>query len=411
LRFFDKTYSLQPVFLTAAEKASFYHGFSNEIIWPLFHGLPSRCRFSSEYWNGYSSANEKFAAAVERIAQPHDFIWVHDYHLMMQAQVLRARGMRQHLAYFQHIPFPAPDVFEHLPWREEILRALMQFDSIGFQTGRDRNNFVACLTRWLPELEGQDAITGTYPISVDFESLSTEASQRLVSASAESVRRKLGTTRMILGIDRLDYTKGIPERLCAFQTLLERRPEWRGKVTFLQFVVPSREAIPEYKELRKRIENSVSKINGQHSIPGWVPVHYFYRSIAHEDLMTLYRAADVALVTPLKDGMNLVAKEFCAARPDLQGVLILSEFAGAADELKCGALIVNPHDAESLASALQTAFQMPEHERRTRMQAMRSHIRTHDVFYWANSFKIFDKLASTSTLDSAGSISQIACNA
>jgi len=403
-----ENYSLQPVCLTSAEKASYYDGFSNEVVWPLFHGLPSRCRFSSEYWCGYRSANRKFADAVERVARAEDVIWVHDYHLMMQAEILRTRRLGSHLAYFHHIPFPAPDVFEKLPWRNEILQALMHFHSIGFQTSRDQNNFVACLRRCLPGLrvshagnrvtvarDGLSATIGTYPISVDYESISAEGSESSTVDLAEMIRTRLGGTRVILGVDRLDYTKGIPERLTAFQTLLERYPELRGGVTFLQFVVPSRETIQEYKELKVRIEILVSEINGQYSIPGWVPVHYFYRSVVHSELIALYRAADVALVTPLKDGMNLIAKEFCASRADSQGVLVLSEFAGAADELKCGALLLNPYDAESVASALRKALQMSAHEQRSRMNAMRSHIRAHDVFEWARSFKIYDRLAVT----------------
>ena len=405
---FHENYSLQPVCLTDAEKASYYVGFSNEVVWPLFHGLPSRCRFNAEYWNGYRSANNKFADAVERVAGADDVIWVHDYHLMMQAEILKARRLGGHLAYFHHIPFPAPDVFEKLPWRNEILQALLHFHSIGFQTSRDRNNFVACLRRCLAglrvshagnrvvvERNGLSSIIGTYPISVDFESLAREASEPSTVGLAEMIRTKLGGTRVILGVDRLDYTKGIPERLTAFQTLLERYPDLHGHVTFMQFVVPSREEIPEYKELKLHVEMLVSKINGQYSIPGWVPVHYFYRSVARSELIALYCAADVALVTPLKDGMNLIAKEFCASRADSQGVLVLSEFAGAADELKCGALLLNPYDAESVASALRKALRMSAHEQRSRMNAMRSYIRAHDVFEWARSFKIYDKLVVT----------------
>jgi alpha,alpha-trehalose-phosphate synthase [UDP-forming] len=398
-----ETYAVEPVFLTAAEKSAYYDGFSNEIVWPLFHGLPSRCRFSSAYWNGYCIANGRFADVVQRVAQCNDFVWVHDYHLMILAGALRNRGLEQRLGYFHHIPFPSPDIFETLPWRENVLNGLLQFNSIGFQTENDRNNFLACLKRYLPNVRisdigngvlarNQAACTkiGVYPISVDYETLAAESSQPSISALAKTIRSRLGDTRILLGVDRLDYTKGIPERLASFQTVLSRNPELCGKVALLQFVVPSREDIPEYTNLKLRIETLASKINGQYGVPGWTPVQYFHRSVPRNELIALYRLADAALVTPLKDGMNLVAKEFCAARIDSKGVLVLSEFAGAAEELKCGALLVNPHDTDVVAAVIRNALQMREREQRVRMDAMRSHIRTHNVFAWARSFDIDD---------------------
>src|SRR5262249_53908120 len=255
---------------------------------------------------------------------------------------LHAHGLSQRLAYFHHIPFPPPDVFDALPWRQCILEGLLHFSLIGFQTANDQTNFLDCVERRLPDArisqigkaaiirtETQCAKVGAYPISVDYEDVAADAAAVSVDDSVEMIRSKLINTRIVLGIDRLDYTKGIPERLIAFQTLLEHDPELRGNVTMLQFVVPSREEILEYRELRLQIEELVSKINGRYGTPGWVPIQYFCRPISRVELVILYRAADIALVTPLRDGMNLVAKEFCAARVDSQGVLILSEFAGA----------------------------------------------------------------------------------
>jgi len=392
-------YSIEPVFLTSAEQSSYYDGFSNEIIWPLFHGLPSRCKFGCEYWQGYCKANEKFASAVERIWNRQDFIWVHDFHLMLVGRALRARGWRGQLGYFHHIPFPPPDIFETLPWRMEVLYALMQFNTIGFQTSRDQHNFLASLHELLPGLRASSvgdrwmvwagdrhATVGTYPISIDYDEIENGANVPCVSAAVEAIRERATGLQIILGIDRLDYTKGICERLMAFQTLLERHADLRGKVTLIQAVIPSREQIPEYSELKLRIEASVSKINGKFSRPGWVPIQYFHRCLSRTELLALYRAAHVAVVTPLKDGMNLVAKEFCAARTDSLGVLILSEFAGAAQELKCGALVVNPHHIARLASVLHFALLMDEAEQTERMELMRSHIRRHDVFSWSRSF-------------------------
>jgi len=392
--------SFAPVFLTSAERASFYLGFSNGVIWPLFHGLPSRCQFETTYWEGYCNANKKFADAVEQVCRPDDFIWVHDYHLMMVAQGLRSRGLSNPIAYFQHIPFPSPDIFETLPWRNEVLRALLCFNLVGFQTVRDRRNFVACLRRCLSQVRvcpmGETLLvragdhcahTGAYPIGVDYEEFATDAAGPTISSGSRAIQNQFPDTQIVLGIDRLDYTKGIPERLIAFEKLLIARPELRGRVNMVQIVVPSREEIPEYNQLRLRIETLISKINGQYTKPGWVPIHYFYRSISRNELIAFYRAAHVALVTPLKDGMNLVAKEFCASRIDNRGVLVLSEFAGAAEELRCGALLVNPHDTETVARVVDLALSMDESEECTRMKSMRSQIRAHDVFHWYRSFR------------------------
>lgn len=386
---------LEPVFLTQSERQSFYDGCCNEILWPLFHDLQSRCNFDPVYWSSYLAINESFADSVERIARRNDFIWVHDYHLMLLADCLRSRGIRSRLAYFHHIPFPPPDVFEKLPWRAEILRGLLRFSTLGFQTDRDRRNFFACLRRclegvqirkiggkFLVSVEGRNVEAATLPISIDYERLARESRCPDVLTQTEQVRRDFCDRKLILGIDRLDYTKGIPERLIAFRTLLEQRPELRGQIALAQVTVPSREQIPKYQECKIAVERLVSEINGQYGGPGWSPVTYIHRSVPHQHLLALYRAAHVALVTPLKDGMNLVAKEFCAARSDEQGVLVLSEFAGAAVELSSGALLVNPYDFEGVAAALYEALRMPEFDQRVRMQAMRRTVQANDVFRW-----------------------------
>jgi trehalose 6-phosphate synthase len=394
-----RSYSFAPVFLTAEEIRRYYQGFSNEIVWPLFHGLPSRCQFGITYWNGYCRVNEKFADVVQRVSEKDDFIWVHDYHLMKLAEVLRRHGLRQRLAYFHHIPFPCPDVFETLPWRVEVLRALLDFDLLGFQTSRDRRNFIACLEHCLPRVgvgsagnhvrvraEARSVLVGTYPISIDYEAFAGSSTDSDIDSGFEPRAQDTGKLRTIIGVDRLDYTKGIPERLQGFQRLLQRNPDLRGTVRLMQIVVPSREELHEYKQLRLRIETLVSNINGEFSRPGWIPIHYFYRTVPRDELISHYRGADVAAVTPLRDGMNLVAKEFCAAKTNGRGVLVLSEFAGAAEELKKGALLVNPNDTDAVASSFENALSMPLWEQRRRMEAMQSHLRAHDVFQWAQSF-------------------------
>ena len=391
--------ALVPVFLTPAEKACFYHGCCNEIIWPLFHDLQSHCNFDPTYWEAYRQVTEKFADAVQQAAQRDDFVWVHDYHLMLLAEALRARELPLKLAYFHHIPFPPPDIFEKLPWRREILRGLLQFHIVGFQTARDRRNFIASLRRCLPDVHVKGAgerllvhaeesftTVGVYPISIDFQEFAGQALDPAVSARAGEIQRGLRGEQIILGVDRMDYTKGIPERLAAFGTLLQKHPELQGRVTLLQLVVPSREDIPRYQDLKLTIERLVSEINGEYGSPNWSPIVYLHRCVSRSELVAFYRAADIALVTPLKDGMNLIAKEFCAARVDDGGVLVLSEFAGAAAELKGGALLVNPYDAEGVAAALYRAFRMSGREQRVRMQRMRHFLQRHDVFRWCSAF-------------------------
>jgi trehalose 6-phosphate synthase len=417
-------YALVPIFLTPAEKSCFYHGCSNEIIWPLFHDLQSRCNFDPAYWDVYCQVTEKFADAVEENARRDDFVWVHDYHLMMLAEALRARDLPLRLAYFHHIPFPPPDIFEKLPWRTEILRGLLHFNTVGFQTTRDRQNFVASVRRCLRDVhvkrvgetlrvraEGRCTIAGTFPISIDFQEFASQAIDPAVAARAGELQHNLAGKQIVLGVDRMDYTKGIPERLLAFRNFLQSHPDLRGGVTLVQVVVPSREDIPKYQELKLTIERLVGAINGEYGVPGWAPVIYLHRSLSRSELVAFYRAAHVALITPLKDGMNLVAKEFCASRADEDGVLVLSEFAGAATELKGGALLVNPYDTEGVAAALYRALRMSAREQRVRMQRMRHLIRRHDVFRWftafcaeATRFRFGPRLPAGAAVDSFGSV-------
>jgi trehalose 6-phosphate synthase len=392
-------YSFEPVSLNQAERSCYYEGCCNQIIWPLFHGLPSRCDFDPDFWDSYCQVNDKFADAVERAWGGDDFIWVHDYHLMLLADCLRARGSRCPTGYFHHIPFPHPEVLEKLPWRDQLLRSMLQFNSIGFQTVRDKRNFIRSIRQFLSNVHVQRlgngifvrsdnrcAAVGTYPISIDFEEFANLAAEPATVAEANAIRSKFGHNRIILGIDRLDYTKGILERLKSFEVFLAASPDLCGQISMLQVVVPSREDIDEYQQLKLAIETRVSQINGKYASPGWVPVHYIYRNVSRAELVSFYRAADVALVLPLKDGMNLIAKEFCACRADDTGVLILSEFAGAAVELRCGALIVNPHDVQGVASALHRALRMEKWEQCSRMASMRNSIRVHNVYQWSSSF-------------------------
>ncbi|MDT8068187.1 MAG: trehalose-6-phosphate synthase [Terriglobia bacterium] len=388
-------YSLRPVFLTAEEKECFYHGYCNEIIWPLFHDLQSKCTFDPRYWVSYREANDKFAHSTAQVAQKDDFIWVHDYHLMLLARALRARSLRNEIGYFHHIPFPQPDIFEKLPWRIEIARALLRFDSIGFQTERDRRNFLTCVRRFVPEAhvqksngrvviqsDGTYTVVGTYPIGIDFEDFATRAAEKSVTDRAHEIRQEFPDCRLIIGVDRLDYTKGVIQRLLGLRTLLRSDRTWLRRVQMVQVVVPSREEIPEYRQLREQIENLIAEMNAEFGDSRWVPVKYVHGSLSRPELLALYRAADIALVTPLKDGMNLVAKEFCAVRVDEGGVLVLSEFAGAAAELSCGALLINPYDSQGIAAALSKGLQMSRDQQQVRMQRMREVVGHNNIFDW-----------------------------
>jgi trehalose 6-phosphate synthase/phosphatase len=379
-------YHLVGVPLSEDEVRDFYLGFSNEIVWPLFHDLLPFCNFNASYWRTYCKVNRRYARAVHALADSGSLVWVHDYHLMNVAAEMRLLGSRARLGFYLHIPFPSPDIFVKLPWRWPLLQALLKYDLLGFQTARDRRNFLACVQAVQPKA-GQATRTGHFPISIDFNAFMRRAAAPDVAAKAQELHRLLPNRKLVLGIDRLDYTKGIPLRLAAFQHLLARYPEMRGRVSLMQVVVPSRESIPQYHQLRTEIEQMVGKINGAYARPGgWVPIWYEYRNLSRTELLAYYRAADIALVTPLKDGMNLVAKEYCACSIEEDCVLILSEFAGAAAQLAPDAMLVNPYDIEGVAETIREAYAMPAAERAARMRRIRRSIRREDVFWWVDSY-------------------------
>lgn len=392
-------YLLKPVSLTEEEVDRYYHGYSNETIWPLFHDLQSRCKFDPEYWHTYVKVNRKFAEALCEECGPGDFVWVHDYHLMDVAHHVREIGCTADLGFFLHIPFPAPDIFMKLPERQAVLASLLSYDLVGFQTLRDRRNFIQCVRMLMKNTpvraQGQlhtvnfcnhEMRVGNFPIGIDANSFARAAVKPEVEERLRSIRALYPERQIVIGLDRLDYTKGIPERLRAFANLLERFPEVRGRIHLVQVVVPSREGIPEYDELRVQIEQMVGRINGEYAELGWVPIHYLYRSLDQTELLAFYRSGDIALITPLKDGMNLVAKEFCACNVEENSVLVLSQFAGASAQLGRAALVVNPYDVEQTADAVYNAFRMSLSERRYRMRRLRRNVRTQNIFWWVDSF-------------------------
>lgn len=398
----DGDHTTVPVELSAEEREAFYHGFSNEIVWPLFHDLQTNCNFDPSYWEAYRVVNRRFAEVIAREVRPGDVVWVHDYHLILVGTELRRLGIENPVGFFLHIPFPGVDIFRKLPWREPIADALLDYDLIGLQTATDRQNFIRSIQSIKPlELVARDvdgAATyrlrgtlrttriGDFPIGVDFDAEVRDAQSDEAEAVLEKFATDLPGRRILLGVDRLDYTKGILERLLAYREALLRYPELRGTTTLVQVVVPSREDIPSYHALREEIERLVGEIGGEFAEPGWMPVLYMHHTISRRELRGYYRAADVALVTPLKDGMNLVAKEYCASRIDEMGVLVLSEFAGAAAQLGEGALLVNPNDRVGVAAAIARACRMDPAEQRRRMRAMRRAVREENVFDWADTF-------------------------
>lgn len=400
-------YDYKPVMLTPEEEAGFYFGFSNEILWPLFHDLFDRCVFDPGYWHTYQQVNGKFASATAEVCKPDDFIWVHDYHLMLLGGELRRQGVTARTGFFLHTPFPSLDIFLKLPWRAKILRSLLEFDLLGFQTLRDRRNFMECVHTLFQDVssQGSGAViklkvkddllgggepreirVGNFPISLDYKAVAEHAATQTVRELAEHLREDLGGRQMILGLDRLDYSKGLPNRFEGFRAALRRYPDLHGKVILSQHMVPSRVDIPEYRRLLSEIERLVGEINGEFARPGWVPIHYFYRALSRDELVAYKRIAHMVLITSIKDGMNLVAKEYCSAKIDDDGVVILSEFAGAVGELQKGALLVNPYDYEGIAQRIYEAFNMSRSERQTRMREMRSKIRENDIFHWVDTF-------------------------
>lgn len=392
-------FNLKPVELTQAEKKKYYHGSANEMIWPLFHDMLDRCNFDPSYWPIYQQVNRKFAEKIIENIESGDFIWVHDYHLMDVANELRSLGFKDKVAFFLHIPFPSPDIFMRLPWRFDLLRALLAYDLIGLQTMRDQRNFIQCVRKNIKtvSVRGRGHVltldfgewkvrVGAFPISIDYHDFASSAGRTEVANKAWYIHEQMSQVQILLGIDRLDYSKGIPERLKAYKYALSNYPELREKIILVQVVVPSRRNIPEYEDLKTEIERLVSEINGEFTRFDWVPIHYVFRSLTHTELLAYYRTSEIALVTPLKDGMNLIAKEFCASSIEENCVLILSEFAGAAAQLQKNALMVNPHDQQGVAEAIFRAFKMPLPERRERMRQLRKTIERTDVYWWVNAF-------------------------
>ena len=384
-----------PVFISEKAMENFYYGFCNKTIWPLFHCFPLYVVYDEDFWNYYKQVNEFFCNQVLQILKPDDVIWIHDYHLMLLPKLIRDKMPQAQIGFFLHIPFPPYEIYRLLPpkWRVEILEGLLGADLIGFHTNDYTQNFLRCVLRLLGYEHDVGTIihcdrvvkADTFPMGIHFKKYYDTANDPEVQKEKEKIKQILGNTKIIISVDRLDYTKGVINRLQGFELFLERNPKWHKKVTLLLVVVPSRIGVESYQRMKNKIDELVGKINGRFGDIDWTPIQYQYKHLPLRQLVALYAAGDIALVTPLRDGMNLVAKEYIATRIDRTGVLILSEMAGAAKELG-EAIIINPNHKEVISESLKIALEMPEDEQKRRIEIMQKRLKDYDVVRWANDF-------------------------
>ena len=389
----EQEYSSYPVFLSKRDVELYYGEFCNKTLWPLLHGFTQYVTYERNSWRAFEKVNKVFASSVLKIAEPEDMVWAHDYHLMLLPSLLREEHPDMAIGFFLHTPFPSSDVFRLIPWREEILYGLLAADLLGFHTYSYVQNFLMTVRRLL----GLNHILGkiivgdhmakvdSFPIGIDYPRFASADTRPKVRASIDNLSKKLGKTKKILSIDRLDYTKGVLNRLKGFDLFLNAYPEFKEKVTLVLVAVPSRTKVKRYQSLKKNVDELIGKINGDHGTLGWTPIQYIYRSLPFHSLLALYRISEVAMITPLRDGMNLIAKEYVATKTDGKGVLILSEMAGAVEELR-EAIIVNPNSIDEIAEALKKALSMPENEQIRRNRIMQERLRNYDIKVWAHDF-------------------------
>ncbi len=399
----DGDIALHPVTLSTAELTDYYEGFSNSTLWPLYHDVVAPPAFHRHWWNAYLKVNERFASATAKVAGDGATVWVQDYQLQLVPRMLRELRPDLRIGFFLHIPFPPVELFMQLPWRTELIRGLLGADLVGFQLPGGAQNFLFLARRLAGMSATKSAVgvgtkpgqvtvgdrtvqVGAFPISIDSAAFDKQARSRSIRQRAARIRDELGhPTTIVLGVDRLDYTKGIDVRLSALGELYAENRICAQDVVMVQLATPSRERVEHYQRMRNDIEQAVSRINGEFGRVGHPAIHYLHQSIPRSELTALYLAADVMLVTPVRDGMNLVAKEYVACRNDLRGALVLSEFAGAAAELT-SAFLVNPHDLDGIKNAIEAAIALDPETGRRRMRALRRQVMTHDVGRWARSF-------------------------
>lgn len=401
-----------PVFLSTEQIDDYYLGFCNKIIWPLFHYFPTRVVWEDRYWQSYKQVNQAFCKEILKIAQPGDKIWVHDYQLMLLPLLLREKIPDLGIGFFLHIPWPSFELFRLLSWREEILHGLLGADLIGFHTYDYVRHFLSSVCRivgiehTLGKLHVKNRIVrvDAFPMGIAYEKYAHAANNPEVHNEVEKIVAKIGKRKIIVSIDRLDYTKGIPERLEAFDLFLSENPQYKGKVTLIIVAVPSRTGVEDYQMLRDRLERLVGRVNGEHGSIGYIPIWYLYRFLPFQQITALYNIADVALVTPLRDGMNLIAKEFIASKTEGNGVLILGEMTGAASELG-EALIVNANNKRAMVNAIKEALEMPLPEQVERNQIMQQRLQRYNISRWSNDF--IDALAEVQKVQDEFSVHKL----
>ena len=387
------SFKFHPVFLTPEHIQNYYEGYSNSTLWPLCHYFYSFVEYENKYWKAYKEVNEMFCQAALQFIEPGDIVWVQDYQLMLLPQLLRNALSNISIGYFHHIPFPSYELFRVLPERDQLLNGLLGADLIGFHTYDYMRHFVSASERVLDlhfkldqvSLDNRIAFVDAFPMGINYSLYYDTVILPQVQQKALELKNNFGPHKLILSVDRLDYSKGIIHRLKGFSLFLEKHPEYKEKVSIVLIIVPSRDKVDRYADLKTKIDETIGSINGVYSTINWTPVYYFYHSFEFEELVAMYHIADIALVTPLRDGMNLVAKEYLAAKRDTLGVLILSEMAGAAIELS-DAIIVNPNDLEEIERAILEALEMPEAEQMRKLKLMQKIVSKHNVNKWANDF-------------------------
>lgn len=380
--------------LNREEYDAYYLGFSNRTLWPLLHFQPTVMQYSRAQYAGYRAVNKLFAEKLAPLLRDDDRIWIHDYHLIPLAAELRALGIGARIGFFLHIPMPPPELLVNLPCHEDLMTTLGAYDLVGVQVKGDAGALFRYFLEVIGasrsgdaiELDGHRTRIAPFPISIDTAGVARHSHNAVGNAAIRKLRTSMDERKLAIGVDRLDYSKGLPRRFAAFGRFLAEHREWRSKVSFLQIAPPSREEVPEYRELRSKLERFAGATNGRYAEPDWVPIRYVNRSFAHTTLAGFYRIAQLALVTPLRDGMNLVAKEFVAAQPpDDPGALVLSRFAGAANELP-QAILVNPYDPEGMIEGIEQGLTMSKAERRERWSAMFEYLSKHDIGAWRREF-------------------------
>jgi trehalose 6-phosphate synthase/phosphatase len=386
--------NMRPIFLTEHEIRDFYEGFSNETLWPTFHYFLQHAEYEEDMWKAYESVNQKFCDEIIKYLEPEDTLWIHDYQLLLLPEKIREKQEKISIGFFLHIPFPSYEVFRLLPWRREILKGMLGADLVGFHTYDDMRHFLSSVNRIVAlsnhhgeiDTGNRTIFVDSFPMGIDYEKYAASAKSEDTMERINRYRQILKDQKLIISIDRLDYSKGIPQRLRAFEIFLETYPEFQQKVSLYMIVVPSRDKVEKYKKLKEEIDELVGRINGGYGRVSWTPIHYFYRSFPLEALSAFYRMADVALVTPMRDGMNLVCKEYLASKSENEkGVLILSEMAGASKELS-DAILINPNDIKQIVEALHAALHMDEDEQARRISIMQGILKKFNIYHWVNLF-------------------------